>query len=63
MPWAFTRRLAISDNGTAIDEDIVNAFRILAWVFIAGALANSLGVEYHDIGSFAGLQYSTIAQM
>src|SRR5262249_44105785 len=63
MPRAFTRRLATSNDGTTVDEDIGNAFGILAWIFIAGALANGLGVEYDNIGSFARLQYPTVTQM
>src|SRR5262245_61761738 len=63
MPRAFTRRLATSKDGTTIDEDIGKAFRILARVFIAGALANSLGVEHDDIGRFAGLQHPAVTQM
>ena len=61
MPRAFTCRLAISNDGTAIDEDIGNAsgyWRVFSW-----ALANGLGVEHHDIGSFAGLQQRAVTQM
>src|SRR4029453_18311845 len=63
MPRVCTRRATASNNGTTIDEDIGHAFGILARVFIAGAFANSLGIEYDDIGRFAGLQHSTVAQM
>ena len=63
MPRACTRRAATSHDWTAIDEDIGNAFGILARVFITGALANSLGVEHDDIGGFAGLQHPTVTQM
>src|SRR5262249_4629942 len=63
MPRAFTRRLATSNNGTTIDKDIGKAFGISAWVFITGALANSLGIEHDDIGSFVGLQPPGVTQM
>src|SRR5919109_1459702 len=63
MPWAFTCRLATSNDGTAIDEDVGNAFGILARVFIAGALANSLWIEHDDISRFAGLQHPAVTQM
>src|SRR5712691_8694328 len=63
MTRALTRRVATSTDGTAIDEDVGKAFGILARVFIARALANGLGVEHDDIGSFAGLQYPTVTQM
>src|SRR5215510_2827757 len=63
MPRACPRRAATSNDRTTIDEDIGNAFGILARVFIAGALANSLGVEDDDIGRFARLQHSTVTQM
>src|SRR5215831_19494577 len=62
MPRAFTRRAATSNDRMAIDEDIGNAFGILARVFIAGELANSLGVEHDDIGGFAGLQHPAVTQ-
>src|SRR5438477_9329797 len=63
MPRALPRRLAASNDGTPIDEDVGNAFGILAWVFIAGAFANGPGVEHDDIGSAAGLQRPTVTQM
>src|SRR4029450_4277033 len=63
LPRAFTRRAAISNDGATIDEDIGHAFGILARVFIAGAFANSLGIEYVDIVPFGGLQFPTVAQM
>src|SRR5947208_15996385 len=40
-----------------------NTFGILTWVFIARALANSLGVEHDDIGRFAGLQHPAVTQV
>src|SRR6266581_8563192 len=63
MPRAFTCRAASSNNRTTIDEDIGNTFGILARVFIAGTLANGLGVEHDDIGRFAGLQQPAVTQM
>src|SRR5262245_10393329 len=63
MPRAFARRLATSNDGMTIDEDIGKTFGILARVFIAGALANNLRVEHDDIGGFAGLQHPAVTQM
>ena len=53
----------ISKDWTTVDEDIGDTLRILTRVFIAGALANSLGVEDDDIGRVAGLQNPAVTQV
>src|SRR5947208_13079808 len=50
------------EDELAVDDHVFNAVAVVEWVFVSGAVDDTLLVENRDVGEHAGLKQTAVAE-